>query len=303
MTIQDDIRRIESLAARIKPPAGLRPVLSLHPSAGEVWTTSFKDKDGESYRMLVLHGPIESTTGVYQVAPLHRRIEYTGPDDVILPREVFGHRVVACVGASIPVERSSLVACQGGIPEQWLALLRNYAAWLDGSSEVRPNVLSGLHYLDNQDRRWVFKEALGRTLMAYQAFPGEEESLAISGSMIQFPVFEREEEELALAADSSISAQRSLRSYKVVTGGGVCLRVSDAEDPDFVAIEIVRDERDELAGAVVKDDAGEALAKFEASTVYFRLPPSRSFKICTPESPDGIALLPESGIRENDDRP
>lgn len=303
MTRNDEIRRIEALAARIKPPAGLRLALSLYPVAGQVWSSVPIIAGQEPLLFLVLEGPLASARDVYHVAPLHRRVDMAGPDDVILPREVAGHRLVVAMGASIPASRNALVAYRGSIPAEWLERLCAFANWLNGSLDQRPDVLTGINYLDDRDTRWVFKEQLGQELLELQALPDEgAESLIVSGTIIQFPPLACEQEELALAADSTTSAQRPLQTYVVSTPDGARVRISEAEDPAFVAMEVVEDAGGTLAGAVIQDEAGHELARLEGAIAYFRLPTSRSFRLCTPTQPDGIDLSHGGGSDDDDER-
>ncbi len=302
MTRNEEIRRIEALAARIQPPNGLFPVLSLHPAAGQVWNAVPSRSGQEPLLFLVLEGPLASARDVYHVVPLHRAIEHAGPDDVILPREVAGHRLVVAMGASIPVSRNVLVACRGRIPAAWMERLGAFSAWLGGASDQRPDVLTGMNYLDNHDTRWVFKEQLGQELLELQAWPDGKEALIFNGSLIQFPLPGCATEELALAADSATPAHRPLQTYLVSTPGGARLRISEAEDPVFVAMEVVEDAEGTLAGAVIKDEAGGELARFVDSVAYFRMPASRTFRMCTSEQPDGICLSHEGGSGDDDER-
>ncbi len=177
MNMTQDIQRIRDQTSRILSPKGLEPRSEgSGPFAGQVWRTlskpPFPDNspadchNEEPFLVLILSDEPTEISGhlIHHVMPIHRECAQAGPDDILLPREVFGYRVVVCAGASVPVFRESLDICVGVLPKSFLEPVVAFQDWLEGSSDVRPQVLTGLPYLDEQDVRWRYKEALRRIL-------------------------------------------------------------------------------------------------------------------------------------------
>lgn len=293
MTIQDEIKRIEKLAKAIKPPPGLPAVRAEAPLAvGQVWRTRWDQvvderdistkRAAEPFLVVVTKLPEVGMAEqvVCEVLPLHRDIPMTGPDDVILPANLFGHRVVACAGATVPALVSSLSYRIGMLPDDWVRHLLNFRNWLDGIHEHKPDILTGLRYLDQNDIRWKYKEDLGADLDYLQApaleqiFPDEYQEL---GTLVLFPLAHpMMDDELALAADASFTRDRPLKSIDYqVFGLDAVVRICEAEASGWVTLEVRKDSNGALPGACVVNNQGDEIARIVNDQAYFELPANR----------------------------
>ena len=248
------------------------------------------------------------------VAPLHRDGALAGPEDVLLPREVFGYRMVVCVGASFPTLPECLELCLGQLPEDWLNRLQLFSDWLTGVTEERPDVLVGLPYLDEQDVRWRFKNKM-MTDLAYLQFPvvdwmvgsgllddsqaGDIATNESMGRLLCLP-FGDEIEDLALAADSSISAERPLASrvYRAADPDvGVIIQISEAEDAGYLSLEVLEDVQNITEGAVLLSEDGNANGHIMQGMAYFVAPKTGRFLVRLADGRD-VAFLDITTDRE-----
>ena len=324
MNYSENIRRIRDAAASITPPAGLESITSRNPGVGQVWRTHavppFPEGlppscwNEEPFPVIILQDDVEKLNGhpVMLAVPVHYDVAMAGPDDVILPAGLFGGRTVACAGASVPVLKDSLDVCIGVLPVEWAEKLLRYHSWLNGEDSERPEVVTGIDYLDQDDLRWKFKEQLGDQL-AYLQQPflawaeqcgalDTEEQEASTGlvSLLDFfadffrPV---PEPTLALAAASAVSAERPLKSrYLESADGHIVIRVSEAEKVGYMVLEVVTDAHNRLDGAEVRDANGKVISVIQSGSSCFAAPDGLCFAIAPAGTVDAVAfrLLPEA---------
>jgi hypothetical protein len=105
---------------------------------------------------------------LHLVAPIIENPAMAGPDDVLLPEEVLGHRVAAAMGFSFTLLQDSLDRSCGRLPESWIVNLKHFYKFLSGTESIAPSVLTGIRYLDENDVRFVFHEELARALAYVQ---------------------------------------------------------------------------------------------------------------------------------------
>ena len=167
MNYQTEIKRIEMLASRIKPPNGLEPASSIL-TEGDMYTVK-RDEKAETF-VVVLKIQEKRVGVVYG----HRRTEYAGPEDIIVPREVAGHRLVL-TSDSFWMLKSSLDKPIGRLPSEWFDKLTQMIAWMLFPNETKPDVQTGLPYLDDKDIRWQAKLNLGMAIAFHQGIALEED--------------------------------------------------------------------------------------------------------------------------------
>jgi len=97
---------------------------------------------------------------VHLVAPLLTDPYQAGPEDIILPKEVLGHRVVLAWGSRLTVLEKSLDRCEGKLPKKWCDVVVQLAANVDLQVLRTSGIEMGFEYLDNQDIRFAYHETL-----------------------------------------------------------------------------------------------------------------------------------------------
>lgn len=168
MNYKTEIERIEMLASRIIPPNGLEPASSIL-TVGDMYTV--KGDENANTFIVVLNIQNKRVGVVYG----HRRPEYAGPEDIIVPRDVAGHRLVLTTD-SFWMLKSSLNTPIGKLPKEWVNKLSQMITWLMFKDATKPDVQTGLPYLDKTDVRWEAKLNLGTAIMFHQSFCFMEDS-------------------------------------------------------------------------------------------------------------------------------
>ncbi len=177
------VQKIEALARLFTPPSGsLRTARAKPaPGKGQLWTTMASPvfprslaascAAAEPLMVVILAAEIARVKGhtLHLVAPIIDSA-MAGPEDVLLDRNVLGHRAAVAAGSAVTVLHDSLDRCRGVLPGRLQARLTAFQRFLDCLSGCRPEVTTGLPYLDEKDVRFVYNEELADR-MAYLQEP------------------------------------------------------------------------------------------------------------------------------------
>ncbi|NLE66229.1 MAG: hypothetical protein GX608_02310 [Lentisphaerae bacterium] len=175
-------RRIETLAQTFLPRKGQMRPASAHPrpAAGQLWLTrpdpGFPDnlpagiRTDDPVRLILLEAGTGNLKGhrLHLAAPIIENPAMAGPDDLILPKEVLGHRVAVAAGMACTVLQDGLDRCRGCLPPAWLSSLQAFQEGLLNHASPPANVQTGLPYLDEHDVRYLAHRKLADGLAYLQ---------------------------------------------------------------------------------------------------------------------------------------
>lgn len=147
----------------ITPSFVFTPSSGNHGEPGEVWRMqSVCTTDEETEPLMVLI--IDRFENIYTAAPIFSYPEMAGPNDVVLPKEIFGFEACISFSAAASVSRESLMFREGFIPEDWVTKLNKFHAYILGK-EIKPtDIMHGASYIDENDPAFVFHEELAEQM-------------------------------------------------------------------------------------------------------------------------------------------
>lgn len=153
------------------PPKRLLRSLAIEPGnakVGQVWRTKAMSEDAQTQGgfdpcWVVLLAALPATSGstLYEAAPLFTATEWTGPEDLVLPRDLLGFSCAAALGTEVTILSESLLACEGELPVAWTTRLTEFRSYLQTPGTPIPDgVQTGLPFLDEADPAFEFHESL-----------------------------------------------------------------------------------------------------------------------------------------------
>jgi len=173
---------INELAQRFKPSVSQ---LSPPPhdniiEPGQIWSTRAKPifpkklpklcKIDDPYFIVIVRRDKEiKGHSTYVVAPILRNYLMAGPHDVILPEEILCHRITVSLELSITILQDSLDECIGTLPAEWAVKLGNYLHYIEGLTDKKPAIYTGIEYLDENDVNYQCHKTMIKELEYLQA--------------------------------------------------------------------------------------------------------------------------------------
>lgn len=217
------------IAAQPKRPPIPEP-LACEPAAGQVWTV--RDLPEEQPTWLAVICGIEDE--LLQIFPAFRWGELRGPNDIVLPTQLVGERLIVSLDLQATVDRSALELCTGSVPPE--AVTRILQADQDRfDDQARHRWDFGRPYLDEHDARLAYHIAINDHLedlqepVRRQLFASPEPLQFPSNLSLLFADFS-----MRAAADADASPNAGSSPAVIIQGETerqIWLQVSDFELP------------------------------------------------------------------------
>lgn len=268
------IRQLEGLLNRVLPSKGtlesVENIQNIGP--GQMWSTKaildypIHFGEHELFWVLVVQSRVMTLNKerVHLVAPLLSDPHLAGPEDIILPKEIMGHRVALAWGSRITVLEKSLDRCEGKLPKKWCDVVAQLSANVDFHVLRTSGIEMGFDYLDNHDIRFAYHENLVDRL-SYLQSPVIQVVWHEQADVIRmdkwFSRIERAKCQ-SLAAATGSAFEESL--YYRVVGKKLVIKVVLASDWTHVQLLILNEKGElapELDGCQVVNTEGKAVGK------------------------------------------
>ena len=202
----------------------------------------------------------------FTAIPIFTEIDYAGPEDLILPRDVLGFRAALACRLLLAVLPSNLKECRGTLPDVWKGRIAHFLRWLDAAAELPPQgIETGIAYLADAgdiDPSIAFHHALVDRIDHLRR--PVLEWLQQARTIIPFAGCHSNS--VGRLATAASSAGKHLEETWKIPAYGLCLVLRQEHDRSHISVTI-RDEKNQfsqaLHGAKVLSSTGEILATIE----------------------------------------